>query len=90
MKCSSGHYKHPQLFAPSERRKAEKRKRALCMACQKRARVMGMTNYRVEVFDCPEAGFKCFPNLKAAMAHRDWLRANNVADRNIRIVCTML
>jgi hypothetical protein len=38
MKCSSGHYKHPQLFAPSERRKAEKRRRAFCMACQKGAR----------------------------------------------------
>jgi hypothetical protein len=38
MKCSGGHCKHPQLFAPSERRKAEKRKRALCMTCQKEAR----------------------------------------------------
>ena len=49
-----------------------------------------MTNYRVEVTDCPEAGVQCFPSLKAAIAHREWLRANNVADCNIRIVCTML
>jgi hypothetical protein len=51
---------------------------------------IGMASYRVEVFDCPEAGIKSFPNLEAAMAHRDWLRANNVADYNIRIVCTSL
>jgi hypothetical protein len=38
MKCSNGHYKHPQLFAPSQRRKAEKGKSALCMTCQKKAR----------------------------------------------------
>ena len=38
MKCSNGHSKHPQLFAPSERRKAAKGKPALCMACQKARR----------------------------------------------------
>jgi hypothetical protein len=38
MKCSNGHYKHPQLFAASERRKAEERKGTLCMTCQKKAR----------------------------------------------------
>jgi hypothetical protein len=38
MKCSNGHYKHPQLFASTERRKAEKGKGALCMTCQKNAR----------------------------------------------------
>jgi len=38
MKCCNGHYKHPQLFAPAERRKAEKGKGALCMTCQKKAR----------------------------------------------------
>ena len=47
-------------------------------------------NYRVEVFDCPEAGIKCFPTLEAAKTHRDWLRANNVPDRNIRLVVTNL
>ncbi len=47
-------------------------------------------NYRVEVFDCAEAGIKCFPTLEAAKTHRDWLRANSVADRNIRIVITNL
>ena len=49
-----------------------------------------MADYRVQVVDCPEAGVKSFPNLEAAIAHRDWLRANNVPDRNIRIVCTLL
>ena len=38
MKCSNGHYKNPQLFASTERRKAEKGKGALCMTCQKIAR----------------------------------------------------
>jgi hypothetical protein len=38
MKCFNGHDKHPQLFAPSERRKAEKGKAALCINCQKEAR----------------------------------------------------
>jgi len=38
LKCSNGHCKSPQLFAPSERRKAAKGKSALCMACQKKAR----------------------------------------------------
>ncbi len=38
MKCSNGHYKRPHLFAPSERRKAEKGRCALCMTCQKQAR----------------------------------------------------
>ena len=49
-----------------------------------------MTNYLVEVSHFPEAGFACFPNLEAAIAYRDWLRANSVADCNIRIVCTRL
>jgi len=38
MKCKNGHTKHPQLFAPSERRKAVQGKSALCMTCQKKAR----------------------------------------------------
>jgi hypothetical protein len=38
MKCYNGHYKHPQFFAPTERRKAEKGKGAICMTCQKIAR----------------------------------------------------
>ena len=38
MKCSNGHYKHPQLFAPTQRRRAEKGKRAFCMSCQKKIR----------------------------------------------------
>jgi hypothetical protein len=38
MKCSNGHYKHPQLFASTERRKAGRGKGALCMTCQKIAR----------------------------------------------------
>jgi hypothetical protein len=38
MKCSNGHYKHPQLFAPTQRRRAEKGQRALCMSCQKKIR----------------------------------------------------
>lgn len=46
--------------------------------------------YRVQVFNGPEAGVKYFPNLKAALAHREWLRKNNIADHNIRIVCTSL
>jgi hypothetical protein len=49
-----------------------------------------MGNYRVQVSDGPQAGVKCFPTLKAAEAHRDWLRLNNVADLKIRIVCTRL
>ena len=49
-----------------------------------------MTNYRVQVFEGPQAGAKSFPTLEAAMAHRDWLRANNVPDYDIRIVCTNL
>ena len=38
MKCSMGHHKHPQLFALTQRRRAEKGKRALCMSCQKKLR----------------------------------------------------
>ncbi len=38
MKCSNGHCKRPQLFASTERRKAEKGKVALSMTCQKIAR----------------------------------------------------
>ncbi len=47
--------------------------------------VIVMTNYRVQVFEGPQAGVKSFPTLEAAMAHRDWLRANNVPDYEIRI-----
>jgi hypothetical protein len=54
------------------------------------AKVMGMPNYRVQVFKGPQAGAKSFPTLEEAMAHRDWLRANNVPDHDIRIVCTSL
>ena len=38
MKCSMGHHKHPQLFALTQRRRAEKGKRALCMNCQRKFR----------------------------------------------------
>jgi len=38
MKCSNGHHKHPQLFAPTQRRRAEKGKRAFCISCQKKIR----------------------------------------------------
>ena len=47
-----------------------------------------MANYWVRVFDGPYAGHKAFPTLDAAKAHRDWLRANDVPDYNIRIICT--
>ena len=54
-----------------------------------------MANYCVQVFDGPYARDKAFPTLAfptldAAKAHRDWLRANDVPDYNIRIVCTEL
>ena len=49
-----------------------------------------MPNYDVQVVDSLHAGVKSFPSLEAAMAHRDWLRARNVPDHNIRIVCTRL
>jgi hypothetical protein len=49
-----------------------------------------MPNYRVQVVDGPHAGVKSFPTLEAAIAHREWLRANKVPDFNIRIVCTSL
>jgi hypothetical protein len=49
-----------------------------------------MANYRVQVFNGPEAGVKYFPNLEAALAHREWLKQSDVADHNIRIVCTSL
>lgn len=38
MECRNGHSKHPRLFVPTERRKAEKGQGARCMACQKAAR----------------------------------------------------
>ena len=49
-----------------------------------------MANYRVQVFEGPYTGDKEFPTLDAAKAHCDWLRANDVVDHNIRIVCTEL
>jgi hypothetical protein len=49
-----------------------------------------MANYCVQVFDGPYAEDRAFPTLDAAKAHRDWLRANDVPDYNIRIVCTDL
>jgi hypothetical protein len=49
-----------------------------------------MANYCVHVFDGPYAEDRAFPTLDAAKAHCDWLRANDVPDYNIRIVCTDL
>ena len=55
-----------------------------------RATLIGMANYRVHVSDGPHTGVKLFPSLEAAIAYRDWLKANNVAEFTIRIVCTEL
>ena len=51
---------------------------------------MGMAKYRVQVSYGPHSGISFFPNLEAAIAYRDWLKANNVAESTIRIVCTEL
>ncbi len=42
--------------------------------------------YRVEVFDCPQRGFRTFVNRKSAEEHREWLIRNGVSDANIRVV----
>ena len=55
-----------------------------------RATLISMAEYRVQVSEGPHTGIKLFPNLEAAIAYRDWLKANNVAELTIRIVCTEL
>jgi hypothetical protein len=45
-----------------------------------------MNTHRVEVFDCPERGYKDFPDRESAEKHRYWLIENKVSDGNTRIV----
>lgn len=54
------------------------------------ATLMGMAKYRVQVSYGPHSGISFFPSLEAAITYRDWLKANNVAESAIRIVCTEL
>lgn len=42
--------------------------------------------FRVEVFDCPERGFRNFTDMESANQYRDSLVNNGVKDVNIRIV----
>jgi hypothetical protein len=45
-----------------------------------------MNTHRVEVFDCPERGYKDFPDRESADKYRDRLVGNKVDADNIRIV----
>jgi len=42
--------------------------------------------FRVEVFDCPERGFRNFPDRQSANQYRDSLIKSGVKEVNIRIV----
>jgi hypothetical protein len=44
------------------------------------------TKFRVEVFDCPQRGFRNFANRKSAEEHRESLVKDGVKEVNIRIV----
>jgi len=44
------------------------------------------TNYRVEIFDCPEQGFRNFADRQSANEYRDSILNSGVKDANIRIV----
>jgi hypothetical protein len=44
------------------------------------------TRYRVEVFDCPERGFRNFADRQSAHVYRDSLVGGGVKEANIRVV----
>lgn len=43
-------------------------------------------NFRVEVFDCPERGFRNFPDRQSAKQYQDSIIKSGVKEVNIRIV----
>ena len=44
------------------------------------------SKFRVEVFDCPERGFRNFADRESANQYRDSLVSKGVQDANVRIV----